>query len=142
MGSAILSLPALFAPLAGSILVYELAVLGGYNGTPLQAVLKLPSSWQGCVAMMAFLLIMTHIAIFIYLLIRFARGLALPALAQLYCITIVLLAIGEKIRLLIVDGDAFFWFGAFSLPHVFCLFAIVWANANSVRSDLPQQNRG
>ena len=91
---------------------------------------------------MAFLLIMTHIAIFIYLLIRFARGLALPALAQLYCITIVLLAIGEKIRLLIVDGDAFFWFGAFSLPHVFCLFAIVWANANSVRSDLPQQNRG
>ena len=142
MGRAILSLPAFFAPLAGSILVYELAVLGGYNGTPLQAVLKLPSSWQGCVAMMAFLLIMTHIAIFIYLLIRFARGLALPALAQLYCITIVLLAIGEKIRLLIVDGDAFFWFGAFSLPHVFCLFAIVWANANSVRSDLPQQNRG
>jgi hypothetical protein len=142
VGSLILSLPAFFAPLAGSILVYELAVLGGYNGTPLQAVSKLLSSWQGCFAMMAFLLIMTHIAIFIYLLIRFARGLVLPVVAQLYCITIVLLTIGERIRLLIVDGDAFFWFGAFSLPHVFCLLAIVWANANSVRSDLPHQNRG
>jgi hypothetical protein len=50
-------------------------------------------------------------------------------------------AIGERIRLLIVAGDAFFWFGAFSLPHVFCLFAIVWANANSVRSDMPHQGR-
>jgi hypothetical protein len=54
-------------------------------------------------------------------------------LAQLYCIAIVLLAVGERIRLLIVGGDAFFWFGAFSLPHVFCLFAIVWANANAGR---------
>ena len=113
--------------LAGPILLYELSVIGGYNGTPLQAVLKLLSSWQGCVVMIPFILVITHIAIFIYLLIRFARGLALPRLAQLYCITIALLAIGEKIRLLIVDGDAFFWFGAFSLPHVFCLFALVWA---------------
>jgi hypothetical protein len=141
VGSVILSLPAFFTALAGSFFVYAFAVLGGYNGTPLQAVLKLLSSWQGCVAMMPFLLIITHIAIFIYLLIRFARGLALPMLAQLYCITIVLLAIGERIRLLIVDGDAFFWFGAFGLPHVFCLFAIVWANANSVRSDIPHHGR-
>jgi hypothetical protein len=29
-------------------------------------------------------------------------------LAQLYCIAIVLLAVGERIRLLIVGGDAFF----------------------------------
>jgi hypothetical protein len=141
VGSMILSLPAFFAALAGSFFVYAFAVLGGYNGTPLQAVLKLLSSWKGCVVMMAFLLIITHIVIFIYLLIRFARRLALPVLAQLYCITIVLLAIGERIRLLIVDGDAFFWFGVFSLPHVFCVFAIVWANANSVRSDIPDHGR-
>ena len=136
MVSAILSLPAVFSALAGSFLVYAFAVLGGYNGTPLQAVLKLLSSWQGCVALIPFILIITHIVIFIYLLVRLARGLALPMLAQLYCITIVLLAIGEKIRLLIVDGDASFWFGAFALPHVLCLFAIVWANANSVRPDI------
>jgi len=49
-------------------------------------------------------------------------------IAQAYCVAIVLLAIGERIRLLIVDGDAFFWFGAFSLPHVLCLFAILWMN--------------
>lgn len=141
VGSVILSLPALFSALVGSFLVYALAVLAGYNGTPLQAALKLLSSWQGCVAMMPFVLIITHFAIFIYLLFRFARGLALPMLAQLYCITIVLLAIGERIRLLIVDGDAFFWFGAFCLPHVFCLFAIVWANANSGRSDISISRR-
>ena len=35
----------------------------------------------------------------------------------------------------------FFWFGAFSLPHVFCLFAIASANANSVRSDMPRHGR-
>ena len=137
MVSAILSLPAVFSALAGSLLVYAFAVLGGYNGTPLQAVPKLLSSWQGCVAMMPFILIFTHFAIFIYLLFRFARGLSLPMLAQLYCVTMVLLAIGERIRLLIVGGDAFFWFGAFCLPHAFCLFAIVWANANSVKSDIP-----
>ena len=136
MGSVILSLPAFFTALAGAFFVYAFAVLGGYNGTPLQAVLKLLSSWQGCVALIPFILIITHFVIFIYLLVRLARGPALPMLAQLYCITIVLLAIGEKIRLLIVDGDASFWFGAFALPHVLCLFAIVWANANSVRPDI------
>jgi hypothetical protein len=41
--------------------------------------------------------------------------------------TIVILAIGERLRLVIVDGNALFWFGAFSLPHVFSLFFIVWA---------------
>ena len=82
-------------------------------------------------------LIITHIVLFIYLLIRFARGLALPLLAQLYCMTIVILAIGEKIRLLIVDGDAFFWFGIFSLPHVFCLFYIAWASTHSMQSGIP-----
>ncbi len=82
-------------------------------------------------------LIITHIVLFIYLLIRFARGLTLPLLAQLYCMTIVILAIGEKIRLLIVAGDAFFWFGIFSLPHVFCLFFIVWAGTNSTKSSIP-----
>jgi hypothetical protein len=139
VGSIILSLPAFFATFAGAVFAYLFAELVGYNGTPLQAVLKLLSSWQGCVAMIPFILIITHLAIFIYLLVRFARGLALPMLAQLYCITIVLLAIGERIRLQIVDGDAFLWFGAFSLPHVFCLFAIVWANANLVRSDMPHR---
>jgi hypothetical protein len=36
-------------------------------------------------------------------------------------LTIVLLAIGEKIHFLISTGDASFWFGLFSLPHVHCL---------------------
>jgi hypothetical protein len=137
VGCAILSLPAFFTVLAGSFFVYAFAVLGGYNGTPLQAMLKLLSSWKGCVALTPVLLIIVHVVIFIYLLIRFARGLTLPLVAQLYCITIVLLAIGERIRLLIVDGDASFWFGAFSLPHAFCLFAIVWMNANLERFDTP-----
>jgi len=107
VASAILSLPAFFAAFAGAIVVYAFAVLGGYNGTALQAALKLLSSWRGRVVMILGFLIITHIALFIYLLIRFARGLALPLLAQLYCMTIVILAIGEKIRLLIVAGDAF-----------------------------------
>ena len=137
VASAILSLPAFFAVFAGSVLVYEFTVLWGYNGTALQAALKLLSSWRGRVVLILGFLIITHIVLFIYLLIRFARGLTLPLLAQLYCMTIVILAIGEKIRLLIVDGDAFFWFGIFSLPHVFCLFFIVRASTNSTKSSMP-----
>jgi hypothetical protein len=137
VAGAVLSLPAFFAAFAGAFFVYAFAALGGYNGNALQAALKLLSSWKGCVVMIPVFLIITHIALFIYLLIRFARGLALPLLAQLYCMTIVILAIGERIRLLIVDGDAFFWFGIFSLPHVFFLFFIVWASRNSVQSGTP-----
>ncbi|MGA2777679.1 MAG: hypothetical protein ABSF94_08980 [Steroidobacteraceae bacterium] len=78
-----------------------------------------------------------HVATFTFLLIRFARGLALPMVAQLYRISIVILAIGETIRVLIVDGDAVFWFGAFSLPHAVCLFVLVWMNAAPASSDEP-----
>jgi hypothetical protein len=127
VGSAILSLPAFFAAFAGSFFAYASAVLGGYNGNALQAALKLLSSWRGCVIMIPVFLTIMHIALFIYLLVRFARGLALPLLPRLYCVTIVILAVGERIRLLVVDGDAGLWFGLFSLPHVICLFVIVWA---------------
>jgi hypothetical protein len=137
IASAFLSLPAFFAAFAGVFFVYAFAVLGGYNGNALQAAMKLLSSWKGCVVMIPVFLIVTHIALFIYLLIRFARGLALPLLAQLYCMTIVILAIGERVRLLVVEGDAFLWFGIFSLPHVFCLFFIFWAGANGVKSGVP-----
>jgi hypothetical protein len=133
VGGVILSLPAFFAAFAGAFFAYAFAVLGGYNGNAFQAVLKLLSFWKGCAMAMALLLVIIHIAVFVHLLSRFARGLALPTLGQLYCVMIVILAIGERIRLLIVDGDAFFWFGAFSLPHVLCLFAIVWMNAKSPR---------
>lgn len=136
VASAILSLPAFFAVFAGAYFIYAFAVLGGYNGTALQAVLKVSSSWRGCVAMIPVFLVILHIALFIYLLVRFARGLPLPLLTQLYCMTIVILAIGEKIRLLIVDGNAQFWFGALSLPHAFCLFFIVWENTRSMRSGI------
>ncbi len=126
VASAILSLPAFAAAVAGAFFVYAFAVLGGYNGSGLQAALKLLSSWKGCVALIPVFLIIVHFALFLYLLIRFSRGLALPLLAQLYCMTIVILAIGERIRLMIVEGNALFWFGAFSLPHVLCLLLIVW----------------
>jgi hypothetical protein len=56
-----------------------------------------------------------------------------------HCVTIVLLAIGERIRLLIVDGNAFFWFGAFSLPHALCLFAIIWLNTNLSKPHVAQR---
>ena len=74
------------------------------------------------------LLLMMHIALFSYLQIRFARGLALPGLAQWYCLCILVLAIGERIRLQIVDGNVFFWFGLFSLPHALCLLALIYAS--------------
>jgi hypothetical protein len=131
VASAILSLPAFLTAFAGAFVVYAFAVLGGYNGSALQAVLTLLSSWKGCLAMIPIFLIIVHIALFIYLLIRFARGLPLPMLAQLYCLTIVILAIGERIRLLIVDGNTLFWFGIFSLPHVLCLFYVVWASSRT-----------
>jgi hypothetical protein len=131
VASAVLSLPAFLTAVMGAFFVYAFAVLGGYNGSFLQAALKLLSSWNGCLALIPVFLVIMHIALFIYLLVRFARGLALPLLAQLYCLTIVILAIGERVRLLIVDGNALFWFGAFSLPHAFCLFTIVWLSANS-----------
>lgn len=137
VAGGILSIPAFFAAFAGVFFVYAFAVLAGYNGTALQAALKLLSSWKGCVVMIPVLLMIAHIALFTYLLIRFARGLALPRLAQLYCMTIVILAIGERIRLLIVDGDAFFWFGIFSLPHVLCLFVIFWLSPRGVQSGVP-----
>jgi hypothetical protein len=112
---------------------------GGYNGDPVHAVVKLLSTWKGCLIMMACLLFIMHVGLFLYLVIRFARGLSLPVLTQLYCITIVLLVIAERIRLLIVDGNAFFWFGAFSLPHALCLFAIIWMNANSSKPHVVQR---
>lgn len=130
VASVILSLPALLGAIAGPFLVYATALAGGYNGDPVHAVVKLLSTWKGSLIVMASLCFIMHVALFLYLVIRFARGLSLPVLAQLYCVTIVLLAIGERIRLLIVDGNAFFWFGAFSLPHALCIFAIIWFNAN------------
>lgn len=130
VGGAILSLPAFFATLAGAGIVYQVAVLGGYNGSPLQAILKLLGSWRGWVMLLPVVLIIVHIVVFLYLLVRFARGLVLPRLAQLYCVTIVLLAVVERIRLQIVDGDVLFWYGVFSLPHVLCLFIIIWMRAN------------
>ena len=139
VGSLILSLPALIAAVAGSFLVYATAVAGGYSGDPVQAVVKLLSTWKGCLIMVASLLFIIHVGLFLFLVIRFARGRSLPVLAQRYCITIVLLAIGEKIRLLIVDGNAFFWFGAFSSPHAICLFVIIWMNANSSKPDAAQR---
>jgi hypothetical protein len=132
--SAVLSLPALITALFGAFFVYALAVFGGYNGTPGQALLKLLSSWQGVVSLVPAFLVIAHFVVFVYLLIRFARGLALPMLAQLYCITIVLLAIAERIRLQVVDGDRVFWFGAASVPHALCLCAITWMSANSAGS--------
>jgi hypothetical protein len=124
----VVSLPAFFAVFAGSYLVYEIAVVSGYSGSALQAVIKLLSSWKGSAALIPLFLLLIHIGLFTQLLIRFARGAALPVFAQIYCVTIVLLAIGERIRLLFTDGGASFWFGLFSLPHACCLLAILWVN--------------
>jgi hypothetical protein len=131
VASFVLSLPAFIGVLAGTFFIYATAVLSGYDGNPAQAVVRMLSTWRGCLIMMAALLFMLYVGSFLYLVIRFARGLSLPFLAQVYCVTIVLVAIGERIRLLIVDGNAFFWFGAFSLPHALCLFAIIWMNAKA-----------
>jgi hypothetical protein len=141
IASAILSVPAFLTAFAGVFFAYAFAVLGGYNGSALQAVVRLLSSWKGCLALIPIFLIIAHIALFIYLLIRFARGLSLPLLGQLYCLTIVILTIGERIRLLIVDGNALFWFGLFSLPHALCLFYVVWASANATGLPLRQEKR-
>jgi len=108
IATAVLSVPALATALLGGFFIYAFAVLGGYNGTPLQAVVNLLSSWKWFLAMIPVFLIIGYIAVFIYLLSRFARGLPLPLLAQIYCMTIVILAIGERIRLQIVDGNALF----------------------------------
>lgn len=141
IASVVLSLPALATALLGGFFIYAFAVLGGYNGTPLQAVVNLLSSWKGFLAMIPVFLIIGYIAVFIYLLSRFARGLPLPLLAQIYCMTIVILAIGERIRLQIVDGNALFWFGVFSLPHVFCLFVIIWISAKWLRPGVPYREQ-
>jgi hypothetical protein len=134
IGSVFLSLPAFLAAYAGAFFVYAFAVLGGYNGTALDAVRKLLSTWKGCITLFPAFLILIHIGLFLYLLVRFARGLPLPRFAQLYCVTVVIWVIGERIRLQIVEGNALFWFGAFSVPHALCLFAIVKAGADSARA--------
>jgi hypothetical protein len=131
VGSLILSLPAFFTVYAGFVFTYLFAVLGGYNGTLPQAIVKLFSSWKGCVATIPWLLIIAHIVVFVYLLIRFARGLSLPMFAQLYCLTVVILAVGVRIQLSISHGEVFFWFGVLSLPHVICLGAILYLNRAS-----------
>jgi hypothetical protein len=133
VGSLILSLPTFFAVYAGFIFTYQFAVLGGYNGTVLQALVKLFSSWSGCVAMIPWLLITAYIVVFIYLLIRFSRGLRLPVFAQVYCVAIVILAIGVRIQLSLREAEVFFWFGVFSLPHVICLVAILYLNRRSTQ---------
>jgi hypothetical protein len=126
--SFVLSLPAFVAVIAGTVFAYEIPVLSGYRGTSAQAILTLLKSFSGWVVLAAVLLLIGHVAMFIYLLIRFARGLVLPAFAQFYCLAIVLFAIGERIRLEIVDADVFFWFGVLSLPHVLCLLALIYVN--------------
>jgi hypothetical protein len=127
-GSFVLSLPAFVAVITGTVLAYGFPVLSGYRGTPVQAILTLLKSFSGSAVLTELLLLIGHVAVFIYLLIRFARGLVLPAFAQLYCLAIVVFAIGERIRLEIVDVDVFFWFGALSLPHVLCLLALIYGN--------------
>jgi len=139
VGSLILSLPAFLGAVVGAFLLYATAVLSGYNGDPVHAAIKLLGTWNGCLIMMECLLFIIHVGLFVYLVMRFARGLSLPIPAQLYCITIVLLAVGERIRLSVVDGNTFFWFGAFSLPHVLCLFAIIGMNANSSKPRVAQR---
>jgi hypothetical protein len=131
VGSLIVSLPTFFAVYAGFIFTYLFAVLGGYNGTVLQALVKLFSSWSGWVAMIPWLLITAYIVVFIYLLIRSSRGLRLPVFAQVYCLAIVILAIGVRIQLSLREAEVFFWFGVFSLPHVICLVAILYLNRRS-----------
>jgi hypothetical protein len=133
-GSFVLSLPAFVAVIAGTVFAYEIPVLSGYRGTPVQAILTLLKSFSGWVVLAELLLLIGHVAVFIYLLIRFARGLVLPAFAQFYCLAIVLFAIAERIRLEIVDVDVFFWFGALSLPHALCLLALIYANRRSGES--------
>lgn len=130
--SAILSLPAFIAVYAGTVITYSIAVLSGYDRGPLQAILLLLKSVKGFATLSILALMIVHVAVFIYLLVRFARGRALPKLAQLYCLTLVILAIGEKIRLSLVSGDTFFWFGVWSLPHALCLFWLVWTSEGVV----------
>jgi hypothetical protein len=139
IASVILSLPAFLGVVAGALSVYATAVLSGYQGTPIDAVVKLFSTWQGCLVVVACLLSIVHIGLFIHLVIGFARGHTLPVLAQVYCVMIVLFAVGERIRLSVVDGNAFFWFGAFSLPHALCLFAIIRLGTHSSQLHAPQR---
>jgi hypothetical protein len=133
VGSVILSLPAFFAVYAGFFFTYATAVLAGYNGTQLQAIVKLLSSSKGLLATTPWLLIIVHIGLFISLLIRFARGLPLPVFAQLYCLATVIFAIGVRIQIVLTGGNAFFWFGLFSLPHVICLLGVLYFNNKSTR---------
>jgi hypothetical protein len=85
------------------------------------------------VAMIPWLLITAYIVVFIYLLIRFSRGLRLPVFAQVYCLAIVILAIGMRIQLSLRETEVFFWFAVFSLPHVICLVAILYLNRRSTQ---------
>jgi hypothetical protein len=120
--------PAFVAAYLGMVFVYLTAMTGGHYLTPLHAAWLLFSSPKGLVSGLPLTLMIVHIGVFIYLLVRFARGRTLPRAVQIYCMTIVILAIGERIRLNSLDGEVFFWFGLWSLPHALCLFLIVWLN--------------
>jgi len=138
--SFILSLPAFFAIFGGLVMAYMLATLGGYRGSLLDSFILITSSREGLTVSIAVVLGIFHIMIFSFMLIRFSRGMALSMFSQVYCLSIVIMAILEKDRLLIVGGEfaAFFWFGLLSLPHVICLVLIIIINNNESKKNMPQ----
>jgi ABC-type transport system involved in multi-copper enzyme maturation permease subunit len=111
-------------------------MFGGYQGTLLDAFISIVSKKEGLIIAIPVILAILHIIVFCYMLLRFARGQALSIAPQVYCLAIVIMAVIEKVRLILVsDNAAFFWFGLFSVPHVICLFLIIVLNRNESRKN-------
>jgi len=144
--AVIISVPAIVSCYLGIVFTFLVARLGGYNGTPTDAVLKIlrltarsPAA-AGVVA--AVVCAFLYWCFFACIIVRFVRGQMISRPVQLYCMVVVLLVIAERICLELQSQEVFLWFGALSVPHVIGLFSIfmlqkMLADDASANVDLP-----
>ena len=144
--AVIISVPAIVSCYLGIVLTFLFARLGGYNGTPTDAlfnILRLAAQSPAVAgAAAAVVCAILYWCFFTYAIVMFARGQKISRFVQLFCMVVVLLVIAERICLELQSQEVFLWFGALSVPHVIGLFSIfmlqkMLADDASANIDLP-----
>jgi hypothetical protein len=130
--AAILSVPAIVASAAGPLLVLSMAQLGGFHGNSIDAFFAIvrdaAHSLTSLGVLAAAICALLYWFCFGYLVLSFARDRAASSVVKFYCLVVLILAVGERLRLELVSSDTFFWFGALSVPHA---LALPWFLARS-----------
>jgi hypothetical protein len=126
--AVVISVPAIVSCYLGIVLTFLFARLGGYNGTPTDAlfnILRLAAQSPAVAgAAAAVVCAILYWCFFTYAIVMFARGQKISRFVQLFCMVVVLLVIAERICLELQDEKVPLWFGVLSVPHAIALFSI------------------